>query len=156
MITLENPYRTRPIRFLGIWEIDAWRMKVYGIAYDRNAPQQQLVDAAQQIARQRLTQVDKDTQHYGVGFIGIHEGKTGNLVFISWWINENELYHHVYTSSAEQPEQLVDMTESGLTACTWDLRVLCFERDAWVDSILKRYPQADIEGYLATTLNAEI
>jgi hypothetical protein len=33
MITLEIPYRTRPIRFLGICEIDAWRMKVYGIAY---------------------------------------------------------------------------------------------------------------------------
>ncbi|MGD8547542.1 MAG: isochorismatase [Thiohalophilus sp.] len=155
MVTLEAPYQTRPIRFLGFWEFDEWRMKVYGISYTNNAPQQPLVDAAQQVARQRLTQDDNDMQHYGVGFIGIHQGKTGNFVFLSWWANENELYHHVYTSSSEQPGQLVEMTATGLTACTWDLRVMCFERDAWVDAILKQYPQPDIEGYLATTLNSD-
>jgi hypothetical protein len=152
MITLDGPYQTRPIRFLGIWEIDAWRMKVYGIAYEKHAPQPQLVDAAQQIARQRLAQCENDMQYYGVGFIGIHEGKTGNFVFISRWANENELCHHVYTSSSEQPAELVDTTPTGLIACTWDLRVMCFERDAWVNAILKAYPQPDIEGYLATIL----
>lgn len=94
MITLDAPYRTRPIRFLDV-----------------------------------------------------HEGKTGNFVFISWWANENELYHHVYASTIEQPTQMVDMTATGLTACTWDLQVMCFERDAWVNAILKKYPEPDIEGW---------
>ncbi|MGD8785566.1 MAG: isochorismatase [Thioalkalispiraceae bacterium] len=156
MVTLEASYQTRPIRFLGIWEIDEWRMKAYGIAYANSTPQQQLVDAAQQIARHELTQSDMNMQHYGTGFIGIHEGKTGNFMFISWWANENELYHRVYTSSTDQPGNLVDMTSSGLTACTWDLRVMCFERDAWVESVLKKYPHPDIEAYLDNTLNSDV
>lgn len=155
MATLEAPYETRPIRFIGIWEFDAWRMKVYGIAYANSTPQSRLVDAVQPVARQRLTRADNEIHHHGVGFIGIHEGKTGNFVFVSCWANENELYHHIYTSSPEQPEQLIDMTSTGLTACTWDLRVLCFERDAWVERVLKQYPHPDIDGYLETTLNSD-
>ena len=155
MITLDASYKTRPIRFLGIWEIDNWRMKVYGIAYADNAPQTGLIDAAQRIARQRLAQFDAEQEHYGLGFIGIHQGKTGNFMFVSWWSNENELHHHVYTSSSTNPHDLTYMTPTGLVACTWDLRVMCFERDAWVETVLKKHPNPDIESYLAKTLNTD-
>jgi hypothetical protein len=152
---LDTPYQLRPIRFLGIWDFDAWRMKAYGISYANNVPDPGLINAARHIARQRLSQSENSIEHYGVGFIGIHEGKTDNFVFISWWSNENELYHHVYTSPTKQPENLVYMTPSGLTACTWDLRLMCFERDAWVEDVLKKYPEPDIIAYLDNTLNIE-
>ncbi|MGD8560391.1 MAG: isochorismatase [Gammaproteobacteria bacterium] len=155
MITLEEPYKLRPIRYLGLWALKNWRMKVYGIAYDKDMPQANLINAAKRIAEQTVTQCDETVKHYNVGFVGIHEGKTGNFVFISWWANENELHHHVYTSVSEQPEDLVYMTPTGLAACTWDLRVMCFERDAWVDSVLKKYPEPDIEDYLKRILNAD-
>ena len=31
-------YRPRPIRCTGIWAVDGWRLKCYGIAYGREQP----------------------------------------------------------------------------------------------------------------------
>jgi hypothetical protein len=130
-------------------------MKVYGIACSNNMPQSELIDAARRVAHDRLVRCEDAIAHYGVGYIGIHEGKTGNFVFISCWANENELYHHVYISQSDQPHELEYMTPAGLAACTWDLRVMCFERDAWVASVLKKYPKPDIDEYLNNTLNVD-
>jgi hypothetical protein len=96
------------------------------------------------------------TNHYGVGFVGIHEGKTGNFVFVDWWADENELHHHVYVSTSEEPNELEYMTPSGLTACVWDLFLIGHERDSWVNHILKQSANPDIEGYLKATVNTVV
>jgi hypothetical protein len=155
MIELEAAYVTRPIRYLDQWQINQWRMKVYGIAYKQDEPQQELVQAARRTAEQRLTQSAEKTRHYGVGFVGIHQGKSGNFIFVDWWADENELHHHVYISAAEQATQLRYMTPTGITACTWDLKVIGFERDAWVETVLQAYPTPDVEAYLAKRLAGE-
>lgn len=155
MIDLEGEYDTRPIRFLGYWTIKGWQVKVYGIAYQGESPAQELVNAARDIAENRLSQSGVATNHYHLGFVGIHQGKTGNFVFVDWWADENELHHHVYVSSCEHPLKLEYMTPTGLAACAWDLRLMCHERDAWVEAVLKGYPQPDGEGYLAKVLNVD-
>jgi hypothetical protein len=155
MIRLDEPYRKRPIRPLGLWTIDSWRMKAYGIAYDRETPASELTEAAYRLAGARLQESAAGTAHYGVGFVGIHQGKTGNFVFIDWWADENELHHHVYVSPAERADRLEYVTPTGLAACVWDLRVLSFERDAWVEHILRKHPQPDVEAYLGSVLDTE-
>jgi hypothetical protein len=131
------------------------KLKVYGIAYQGDAPGNALVAAARPIVDQRIAASAKMTNHYGVGFVGIHEGRDGSFVFVDWWADENELHHHVYVSAADDPERLEYRTPSGLTACVWDLRVLCFEREAWLDCVLKRHTDPDMERYLSTTLNTD-
>jgi hypothetical protein len=152
----DEPYKTRPIRYLGLWEFDHWRMKTYGIAYETPAPSAELVASARDIVERRIRESGNDTDHYGIGFVGIHQGKTGNFVFIDWWAKENELYHHVYISTKEQPQALKYMTPTGLSACTWDLHLIGFERDAWVETVLKRHPEPDLDAYLAHTLEADV
>lgn len=147
---------TRPIRYLGLWEFDDWRMKAYGIAYAAAEPSAGLVAAARGVAQRRIRESAARTEHYGVGFVGIHQGKTGNFVFVDWWAQENELHHHVYTSTGEQPQALRYMTPTGLAACTWDLYLIGFERDAWVEAALRRLPEPDIGAYLARTLTADV
>ncbi len=152
----EAAYKTRPVRYLGLWEIGGWHMKAYGIACDAPAPSSELVAAARRIVERRVRESGNGTSHYGVGFVGIHQGQTGNFVFVDWWANENELHHHVYTSTREQPETLRYVTPTGLAACTWDLYLIGFERDAWVETVLKRHRRPDLDAYLARTFEGEV
>lgn len=152
---LSGPYAMRPIRFLEVWEIDGWRMKAYSICYGKDVARSELIDAAQRTARERLRATANGTAHYGVGFVGIHDGKTANFVFVDWWADENELHHHVYVSPTERPGDLEYKTPTGLAACVWDLELMAFERDAWVQTILQA-GEPNLEAYLRTRLNAMV
>ena len=126
---------------------------MYGITYTENPLDQTLVDAARQVTSERLKESASRTNHYGVGFVGIHEGKTGNFVFVDWWADENELHHHVYVSPSANPSKLEYKTPTGLAACAWDLFLISHERDAWVNYVLKQSESPDLEGYLGAQLN---
>lgn len=143
----------RPIRPLGLWGFGDWRMKAYGIAYGKARPGDRLIDAAGAVAEKRLRDSGPATSHYGVGFVGVHEGKTAHFVFVDWWADENELHHHVYVASLHRPTALDYRTPTGLAACVWDLRVLAFERDAWVAALARGEGVPDREGYLTDWLD---
>ncbi len=153
---LQEAYDDRPIRFLELWREVGWALKVYGIVYRRVCPREVLVEAAKEIARKRLINSTNSDNHYGVGFLGVHDGRGANFVYVDYWADENELHHHVYISPSEEPASLEYVTPTGLIACTWDLRLLSFERDAWVECVLANPSGPDIEEYLARTLNEDV
>lgn len=153
---LSEPYRPRAIRFLDRWNVGGFRVKVYGIAYQGDSPEAGLCEAAQRVTAQCLAENAISTVHYGVGFVGIHEGRDGNFVFVDWWVNENELHHHVYMSKKEDPLRLEDKTAAGIVACVWDLYVMSFERNAWVECVLKRFQKPGIDEYLSTAINTSV
>lgn len=152
---LNEPYRARQIRFLDLWTIGDFRIKAYTISYRNRALDPSLIAAARSTAQQRLEQSAPESNHYNVGFVGIHEGRDGNFVFVDWWADENELHHHVYVSAAATPAALEYRTPTGLSACAWDLRVICHERDQWVEAVLKGYPEPNINAYLDTRLETD-
>jgi len=155
-VKLSEDYRTRPIRFLELWENENWKLKVYGITFTNDTLDQILVKAVHKVTFERLEISGSKTNHYGVGFVGIHQGKTGNFVFVDWWADENELHHHVYVSPSEDPLKLEYMTPTGLAACAWDLFLISYERDAWVRYVLKQSESPNIEGYLSAHLNENV
>ena len=156
MLELHGPYQPRPIRFLELWQESGWRLKVYGIAYQRPLPRPELIEAAKAVARPHLLQATAIQRGYGVGFLGVHDGRGANFVFLDYWADENELHHHVYISPTHQPARLEYATPGGLIACVWDLRVLCFERQAWLQSVLANPSGPDIEQYLESRLNEDV
>jgi hypothetical protein len=156
LIELREPYRARAIRFLEEWSCEGWRLKVYGIAYTGERPRAELIEAAKLIARECLPQPAVDDGRYGVGFVGVHDGRGANFVFVDWWADENELHHHVYTSASGELEKFYYTTPTGLSACVWDLRVQSFERDAWLEEVLRRPDGAAVERYLARRLNEDV
>jgi len=152
---LNKPYRTRQIRFLDLWTIGSFRIKAYTISYRNEAVDPALIAAARATAQQRLEQSAGASNHYKVGFVGIHEGRDGNFVFVDWWADENELHHHVYVSAAATPDRLEYRTPTGLNACAWDLRLIGHERDQWVEAVLKSYPEPDVDAYLEARLETD-
>ncbi len=151
---LQEPHRTRPIRFIELWQEATWKLKVYGISYQRPLPRPELIEAAKRIARPHLLPVNGH-KHYGVGFLGVHDGRGANFVFVDYWADENELHHHVYVSPSDKPELFEYVTPTGLIACVWDLRVMWFEREAWVETVLANPSGPDLERYLSCQLNED-
>jgi hypothetical protein len=153
--SIAEPCETRPIRFIELAEFSGWTIKVYGIAYQRPQPRPDVLTAAMDLAKAAFPQPPEAQGRYGVGFMGVHDGRGVNFVFCDWWADENELHHRVFVSPHDRPHNFEDMTATGPTACVWDLRVLCFERQAWLDKVLRNPRGPDINAYLETTLRED-
>ena len=148
-----EPHVERPISPLPDHEHGGWRCKVYGIAFERPSPRAELVDAARGVARDVLPTPAVTAHRYGVGFVGVHDGRGHCFVFVDWWADENELHHHVFVSPANAPARLEERTASGLAACVYDLAVICFERAAWIETVLTNPAGPDLDAYLARRLD---
>jgi hypothetical protein len=149
---LKNAFRPRPVKFLGLWECDGWRMKLYGLTAEHRRLLPELVARAKELAREILPTDAEAENCHGVGFIGVHCGVDANFVFIDWWANENELHHHVFRSSLEKPLEIT-RAPHGLAACVFDLQVIWFERTAWVEKVLGNPKAPDVEAYLKKVLD---
>lgn len=173
-IALSGPYRPRPIRWLGHARITGWEVKVYGISVVEETPPPELVDAAKAIARRVLSRLELgpsgkdeggDTSQesgslglqvgYGVAVLIVHEARDGNFVLVGWWTGENMLCQRVFHAKPESPLDFTDIDNTGIVGCIWELAVLSFERDAWVDCVLAA-PAPDVEAYLARTFEDDV
>ncbi len=124
-------------------------MKLYGIAYGRSRPRSKLINASLSAATTHLPQPPVTDVRYGVGFVGIHDGRGGNFVFVDWWEQENELHHQVFFSPSEQPASIRPASAGDPIACAWDLAVIGYERNAWVQHVLANADGPDLDAYLA-------
>lgn len=150
LVKVTHLFKPRPARFLGIEEFGDWRLKLYGLTAEHQRLLPEVVAEAKKLARAIVPKTLTD--EYGVGFMGVHCGRDANFVFIDWWANENELYHHVFRSSLERPLDLL-RAPNGLAACVWDLQVIWFERNMWVEKVLNNSQGPDIEAYLKKVLD---
>jgi hypothetical protein len=148
-------YRPRPIRYLEQWEHEGWRLKVYGISAWEERPAQTLVEHAKRIAAEHLPQPAVEDGRYGVGLLGVHDGKKASFAFVSWWSLVYELNHLLFRAPRNDPAAFARV-EPGLLGCTWDISVVAFERDAWIHSMLTGKQGPDIEAYLAARLDTNI
>jgi hypothetical protein len=147
IVPLHERYAPRSIRFHEVWSCRGWRVKLYGSAYRRAVPRPCLVAAAKEVVGGCLPQPAATARRYGVGFMVVHEGRDSNLAFVGWWANENELYQHVWISTVVDAGSFTHVTPTGLTACVWDLAVIGFERQAWIETVLAA-PGPDLDRYL--------
>ena len=155
-IELRERYRTRAIRSHGLWSPDGWRLKVYGIAYAGETARDETVEAVKRRAVEVLPSEPRGGGRYGVGFIGAHDGRAGCFGFVDWWADENELHHRAFAGPLESPDEIAPMPEDGSMACAWDLAVIAFERQAWVESVLANPHGPNLEAYLEKRMNASV
>ena len=156
MMRLHELYRPRPVRCLELFEREGWRLKVYGIAYGRDLPRSELVATAKRIAASALPSPAVDASRYGVGFLGIHDGRGANFIFLCWWAHENELHHLVWSAPSDELQRFTEQAPGAPKACVWDLAVIGFEREAWLECVLANPSGPDLEGYLARRLDGAV
>ena len=152
-----TPYQPRAVRFCELWEPgNGWRIKFYGIAHGRPEPRRELVDAARVAISVLLARIPTDIPHYRLGYLVVHDGLTNGFVFFDYWAHENEIYHHFFFAPSDHLSRLQDITASGRAACVWDMAVQAFERNAWVEHVLKQSTAPNFDAYLAARLNADV
>jgi uncharacterized protein (DUF1684 family) len=133
---LKEPYQKRSIRFLELFQRQGWQLKIYSILHQDKKLKPQLIEAAKEAALAFLPQPAQAPSHYGLGFISVHQGKSYDFVTVAYWTYDTELRHQTYMRPSSASVELEVLTASELSTDVWDLRVLAFERDAWVKAIL--------------------
>jgi hypothetical protein len=130
-----------------------WRMKLYGIAWHRELPRPELLEAARRVTTETLAK--ETANNYKVGFVGAHDGRNACFVFDDFWGNENELFHRVFLSRGNDPQALTARKISDSSVCVWDLRLQSFEREAWIKHVLKKPDAPDFDSYLQERMNSD-
>jgi methylmalonyl-CoA/ethylmalonyl-CoA epimerase len=145
-------YAPRPTRAMGVVEKRGWRLKRYRIhAPGRNFDGQNWEKGIDSIAG-LLPQPPRAPGRAGAGFVIEHPGRGADYLVLCWWDSENELFNRVLTCDPTTPGAWM-LATSGTTACVWDLVVVNFERDAWVETMLGA--KSDLDAYLSRTLSAD-
>lgn len=152
-MSIQTKYRTRPIRFLEVYEYKGWRIKIYSISMHRECVgNNRVVLAKQHIDTWLKNALHYPLETYKLATLILHEGKEGCFVLINWWIDENMLQNHVYLIK-DGDTQLVDYSSKGIMACVWELEVIWFERTKWIQYVLKKAPNPNYDKYLQQHLN---
>lgn len=158
-MSIRRNYRSRPIRFLELSQREGWRLKVYGIRFQGEEPQEfpdpLLVEAAKRLAFNELEQPAKTSERYGVGFLIVHQGQDRNWVLLDWWYDSEILKQRLYCSPHNQSVDLQPVKQADLLACTWELVVHAFERQAWVELVLNNPSGPDLDAYCGRQLNTD-
>ena len=131
-------------------------VEVYGISYKDEFPKPHLIEIGKNIARRSLPQPSINESRYGIGFLCIHEARDANFFLVDWWSDENAINHHIYKSSFKSPTEIEEITLKGPNMCVWELRLISYERQAWLDNVLSNPKGPDIESYLNFRLNENV
>lgn len=153
-MSIEFTYVKREIKFLRLWKCKNWTFKIYGITHPaRLMPKDNslLIKAGLELTQQLINKVDRN-EHYGAGFLIIHQGLSANFLLVDWWTDENVLHHDLYISKLDAPLDFVNINLSGWMACVWEMRVQSFESNAWVSHVLD-VSSPDFDAYFRQQLN---
>ncbi|MEM8670878.1 MAG: hypothetical protein AAGG48_25345 [Planctomycetota bacterium] len=153
---LRRTYESRFIQFQQVRHFDGWRIKLYSITRQDSVPiDDTFVETCTDHVFGHLRNPESLESTHGVGFFIIHQGEHRNWLLLDWWYDQEILKHKLFSSPLDQPKRITE-AESDLMACTWEMAIQCFERQAWIDTVLKNPDRPDFDAYLATQLNAEI
>ncbi|MER5738142.1 MULTISPECIES: hypothetical protein [unclassified Streptomyces] len=91
------------------------------------------------------------------GFLILHHGAEGTYLLVSQWYDADMLKHWVRgaVTDAEGNTTFAPLAERDLIACVWELEVVKYERDAWVNTVLARgnTGRDALDAYLETTFS---
>lgn len=144
-----EPYHQRRITFLELYRAQGWQLKVYSILHPDKTLSPELIEVAKQTALEFLPS-SSEPGHYGVGFISVHQGKSYDFVTVGYWNYNTELRHQTYMRPSSAEVTLEALMASELSSDVWDIRLLAFEREAWVE-VLKS-PVPNVQAYLEKQL----
>jgi hypothetical protein len=130
-----KPYVPRRIRSLGLARLSDFRIKQYAIAYGDDPFREADFAAGLRLAFEALPRPAVTDRRPGVGFAIAHQGNGADYVVLGWWDNENELPLRILVRP-QAPGGEWQPARGGESACVWDLAVIGFERQAYVQTVL--------------------
>lgn len=157
MSIIKTRYQTRPIRFIELHEHQDWMIKIYSISIkNERVPSTHIELAKQQLNEWLKLSKNYPLTTYRIATLIIHEGREGCFAILNWWIDDNMLQNHVFVATQDDPLYFKLFSDKGIITCVWELAVIWFERNAWVEHVLKQSDQPNFDAYLNSQLNADV
>ena len=147
-----SPYIVRPVEFIDQVESDGWRLKVYAISATSLPVPNEIVSAGLEKVLPHLPQPAVTEDRYGVGFLVIHQGTLRNWFLLDWWEQEDIIHHQLFSSPLDNPRNISAEPDKSLVACVHELRVVNFESEAWIKTVLCENGKSSFEDYLQLRL----
>jgi hypothetical protein len=126
---------------------------VYAITHDLHAGDAASFEQAWVSAHAALPRPARSAVRPGIGFAIEHHGRGMDYFVLAWWDRENELPIRIWVRTHDAQAMWRPARESE-SVCVWDLQVLTFERNAFVDTLLAGTPDAE-QAYLNHQLSAD-
>lgn len=135
--SFDKDYVERYISQFGSWAIDGWHFKVYSISpRGRGISEDEHYVAARNVVENLIPDAS-NTPHFGNGFVIIHYGTEAVWLQVNWWIEDGMCAGKSFKAPLNQ-SPLFELVDGPIVAGVWELVVIDFERQTWVDVILKR------------------
>lgn len=150
------PYEQRTVRFVEVCKHAHWRIKVYAVLADGREYDAALINAAKERVLPDLPRDDNEWRDHGAAILIVHYGEGAEWVLLDWWVEGCILRQRQYRALINQSDGLEDITEAGVVSCVWELPVLWFERRAWIDAMMRKQGDHDLETYLTTVLDGVV
>lgn len=148
-----EPYSARPVTFKEEVNFGGWRLKVYAISTGADSVTEELAATGLNAILPELPQPASTNDRYGVGFVIIHRGTLRNWFSLDWWEYEDILFHKLFSSPLDNMAR-VSAEESAAIACVHELKIINFEKDAWIKTALAKSGEPDFDGYLRQRLES--
>lgn len=142
-----EPYIARQVEFRKIAAFEGWKLKVYGISTGAEPVSDELVETGLNKILPILPQPALAEDRYGVGFVIVHRGALRNWFSLDWWEYEDILFHNLYSSPLDNAG-VVSVEKSAAIACVHELKIISFENEAWIRTVLSNKEGSNFESYL--------
>ena len=152
---MNSIFKPRPIRFLELLDFNGWKVKTYSISFDSSDITEVITSTVKSnLCEWLLKSKDYNIPTYNIATLIIHKWRGGHFAIISWWTDENMLQVLVYLATNENPTHFKLYSDKGIVTCVWEMEVLWFERNAWIEEVLRKEINSEnINNYLQKTLN---
>ena len=134
-----NPIAYAPRRVVECGTVEGrWTAKLYAILSERwdegALPSPEAMAAA---VREAMEELDAPLDH-PLGFAIFHLANDGIYLLLTRFNNANNLRHRVFSAAlGGEPLRLEPLGDAHIIACVWEMRLMKFEADAWIDCVLK-------------------
>lgn len=154
-VIITHPFKPRLISFIEVFNCNDWKIKLYTITYDSAAVSTETINTVKShLDKWLLKSQDYNLPTYKIATLIIHKWKGGHFVIIKWWIGENMMQILVFLATNKEPSNFKLYSDKGIVTCVWELEILWFERNAWVEEVLrKQITESNIQNYLQINLN---
>ncbi|RIY00734.1 hypothetical protein D3218_09985 [Aureimonas flava] len=122
-------YRPRASGTLGHWRAGSAQVKAYAIRADGDP----LGDDLQRAARDLVGAEDLGGAE--LGFAIVHRGEEAVWLLLHWWMPGGMLAERLWRRPLDGTAAF-EPVDRPLMACVWELPVIGFERDAYVETVM--------------------
>jgi hypothetical protein len=149
-----EPYAPRSIHPDGLLETAGWRLKCYAISLPDAVVDASAFTDGVEMAIHALPQPARADGRPGIAIMIAHEGRGARYVVLAWWDRENELPVRVFVAPHDEGGAW-RAARDGESFCVWDMQVLWFEREAYVETVMDPGIDEGEAEYLSEWLTVE-